>query len=92
MEGFQLLVEGLLARPNYNVQVRFPNDPVVLSFTIANLLPIENREKQRLLETTDTLERLAGLIPILEQQLLQVNKPHMKRLALADLQEWISRN
>ncbi len=101
-EGFQTLVQGLLARPNFNVQVIFPTDPVALSFTIANLLPMENRDKQRLLETTDTTERLAGLIPILERQLddidvlrtqfLEGKDQRAWKLTPADLQEWINPN
>ncbi len=99
-ESFQMLIQGLLWRPNFNVQVIFPNDPVALSFTIANLLPMENRDKQRLLETTDTLERLSGLLPILERQLLDVDKLREEfaekqrawRLRPADLQEWINPN
>jgi Lon protease-like protein len=101
-EGFQMLIEGLIARPNFSIQVRFPTDPVVLSFTIANILPMENLTKQRLLETTDTLERIAGLIPILENHLLDIDKlrdeysaraPNLPwRLRPADLQEWIQPN
>jgi len=82
--------------------VKFPTDPVVLSFTIANLLPMGNLEKQRLLETTDTLERIAGLIPVLEKQLMEVEQLREKflegqksqtwKLRPADLQEWIHPN
>ena len=96
------MIQGLLSRPNFNVQVIFPTDPVALSFTIANLLPIDNREKQRLLETTDTLERFASLIPILDKQLLEVGEIREKyeqsgqqrlwRVRPADLQEWINNN
>lgn len=101
-EGFQLLIEGLLARPNFTVQVKFPTDPVVLSFTIANLLAMKNLDKQRLLETTDTLERIAGLIPILEKQVMEIDQlrekyleaqsSHTWKLKPADLQEWINLN
>lgn len=99
-EDFQMLVEGLIARPGFNVQVIFPADPMALSFTIANLLPIENREKQSLLETTDTLERLARLIPILENQLLEIDDLRSRiysdqgprRLTHTDLAEWINPN
>lgn len=99
-ECFQILVEGLLARPGFNVQIVYPSDPVALSFTIANLLPIENLEKQRLLETTDTMERLASLIPILERQLNEIDElrgqmidPSVPyRLTMSDLEEWIHPN
>lgn len=101
-EGFQLLIQGLLSRPNFNVQVIFPTDPVALSFTIANLLPMENRDKQRMLETTDTLERLAGLIPILERQLQDIDvlrtqfvegdQQRAWKLTATDHQEWVNPN
>ncbi|MFQ3668573.1 MAG: LON peptidase substrate-binding domain-containing protein, partial [Fimbriimonadaceae bacterium] len=99
-ECFQILVEGLLARPGFNVQIVYPSDPVALSFTIANLLPIENLEKQRLLETTDTMERLASLIPILERQLSEIDELRSQmidpsvpyRLTMSDLEEWIHPN
>lgn len=99
-EDFQMLVEGLIARPGFNVQVIFPTDPMALSFTIANLLPIENREKQSLLETTDTLERLARLIPILENQLLEIDDLRMRihedsaprRVTHTELSDWIHPN
>src|SRR5687767_10469230 len=74
-EEFQLLVQGLFAKQDFNVEVRFPTDATALSFTIANLLPMENLEKQRLLETTDTTERLKGLIPILQKQNLEAHQP-----------------
>jgi Lon protease-like protein len=92
-EDFQIWIQRLMARTDFNVQVRFPDDPVALSFAIANLLPMENLEKQRLLETTDTLERLQGLIPILEEQIIEVSqKQAYFRLRPEDLSEWITPN
>lgn len=91
-EDFQLWMKRLFERQDFSVQVRFPDDVVALSFTIANLLPIENLEKQRLLETTDTLERLQGLIPLLEQQIVSVPTRTVSRHRPEDLDEWISRN
>lgn len=76
-------------------RVVFSQDPVVLSFTIANLLTMENLEKQRLLETTDTLERVQTLIPILEMQMMegcQDPKSNHYRLTPTDLAEWIIPN
>lgn len=91
-EDFQIWIERLISRSDFNVQVKFPDDPVALSFAIANLLPMENLEKQRLLETTDTLERLQGLIPVLEEQIIEVNRPSYFRLKPEDLSEWITPN
>lgn len=91
-EEFQILVQTLFARQDFNVEVRFPSDATALSFTIANLLPMENLEKQRLLEITDTLERLKGLIPILQRQNLETRPPSYYRLSPQDLQEWVNPN
>lgn len=91
-EEFKLLVESLFDPRSFNVQVLFPEDPMALSFTIANLLPIENLEKQRLLETTDTNERLKGLIPLLQKQNFEARGPVYFRLQSSDLREWIHPN
>lgn len=92
-EEFELLIQKLFARQELSVKVQFPPDPVVLSFTIANLLPMENLEKQRLLETTDTLERVEELIPILQTQNLETSAmPGFYRMTTSDLSEWSSPN
>lgn len=85
------LIHRMFERREYDVQVRFPQDPVALSFAIANILPMENLEKQRLLETTDTLERVSSLLPILENQILEVRKPFY-RIGSQELSEWITPN
>jgi Lon protease-like protein len=54
-----------------NLSVQYPDDPVVLSFAIAGFLDLPLIEKQRLLELTDTTERLSELIPLFEDQVLQ---------------------
>jgi len=94
-EDFELLVQVLFAQQDVNVQVVFPDDPVILSFQIANLVPMGNLEKQRLLETTDTVERISTLIPVLERQLLETREvpdPRFWRITSADLGEWITPN
>lgn len=91
-EEFEIFVQNLFARQDFNVEVRFPPDATALSFTIANLLQMENLEKQRLLETTDTLERLKGLIPILQRQNLEIKDPSYYRIGGSDLREWIHPN
>lgn len=101
-QGFQSLVAGILARPESTVQVVFPPDPIALSFTIANLLPMDNRDKQRLLETTDTAERLEALLPVLEQQLEEIETmeenfdaqevQRIHRLSAEDLRDWSGPN
>ncbi|MDX2066414.1 MAG: LON peptidase substrate-binding domain-containing protein [Fimbriimonadaceae bacterium] len=89
---FEILVQRLFERQEFAVKVVFPPDPVTLSFTIANLLSMENVQKQRLLETTDTLERVEELLPILRAQIQETHEPSYYRLGTNDMREWISPN
>lgn len=91
-ELFETLIQRVFARQEFSIQVQFPTDPVVLSFTIANLLQMDNLDKQRLLETTDTLERFEELIPILHAQNLESYSPEYYRVTAKDLSEWITPN
>jgi Lon protease-like protein len=91
-EEFEILVQKLFERQEFQVQVVFPSDPVVLSFTIANLLSMENIQKQQLLETTDTLERIQSLLPILRQHIADVENPAYFRMSTQDLTDWVSNN
>lgn len=91
-ESFRLLIEGAFSRQDFKIQVRFPTDPTVLSFVIANFLPMENLEKQRMLETTDTLDRLSELIPLIERQIIEAKTPKYYKVSLDQLQEWIHQN
>jgi uncharacterized protein len=91
-EQFEQLIQKIFARQEFNVSVKLPTDPVVLSFTIANMLHMENLAKQRLLETTDTLERVATLMPILQMQNLEAKQTNYYRLGSEDLREWITPN
>jgi Lon protease-like protein len=86
------LVQRLFERQEFSVQVVFPTDPVALSFTIANLLSMENIQKQRLLEMTDTVERIEELLPILQWHILEANQPAYYKVQSQDLQEWITPN
>lgn len=90
---FEMLIQRLLAPQRLQVEVKFPEDPVALSFTIANLLPMENLDKQRLLETTDTVERMEDLLPILQGQIDQAPaQTNYYRITAEDLSEWIFPN
>lgn len=91
-EEFENLMRKFFARQEFNIQVVFSPDPVALSFTIANLLPLDNLEKQRLLETTDTLDRVEELIPILQMQNLESTPTTFYRIGSRELSEWISPN
>jgi uncharacterized protein len=87
----EALILKVFAHRKYDVQVMFPSDPIALSFAIANLLPMENLDKQHLLETTDTFERVSALLPILESQILEVKQPFYK-IGSQELAEWITPN
>ena len=87
----EALIQKVFAHKQYDVQVMFPSDPIALSFAIANLLPMENLDKQHLLETTDTFERVSALLPILESQILEVKQPFYK-IGSVELAEWITPN
>ena len=73
-------------------QISLPVEPTALSFVVANLLKIENLEKQRLLETTDTVERLADMVPLLQQQIIEVHTGGAYRVTASMLSEWVSPN
>lgn len=91
-EDFENLIQRSMSRDEFTVHVLFPPDPVALSFTIANLVQMDNIDKQRLLETTDTLERVEELIPILETQLIESRQPSYYRVGSQELKDWIKPN
>lgn len=91
-DEFENLMRKFFARQEFNVQVVFPPDPVALSFTIANLLHMDNLDKQRLLETTDTLDRVEELIPVLQMQSVEAAVPAYYKIGSQDLQEWVNAN
>jgi len=96
-DDFELFIQRKFAAQDFAVQVVFPPEPLALSFTIANFLEMESLDKQRLLETTDTIERMQDLLPILEQQLINAEQdfiesqppPHYYKLSGDDLSEWV---
>lgn len=91
-DSFKQLVETYYAKPEFNVEVRFPHEPTELSFAIANFLPLDNRQKQRLLETTSTTERLITLIPLIEQRIMDSSGSELRRLTPDALADWIFTN
>lgn len=96
-DEFEALIRRSIEREEVSVRVVFPGDPMVLSFTIANLLQMENLKKQRLLETTDTIERIEDLMPILENQNYEADLigplgSQYVPITTADLREWINPN
>lgn len=70
-EAFETHLRNMFGRQDVNITVQFPDDPVALSFAMAGFVSLELREKQRLLEITDTVERFSELIPILENHILE---------------------
>lgn len=89
----QAYIENYFARFELKVsKIKLPADPTALSFVVAHFLQIDNREKQRLLETTDTLERLEEMIPILERHIVEAKSPAPHRLTTHHMTEWIHPN
>ncbi|MFN7171346.1 MAG: LON peptidase substrate-binding domain-containing protein [Fimbriimonadaceae bacterium] len=90
-ESFQQLIENYFRNQDYRVQVRLTDDPIALSFIIANYLRMENLEKQHLLEITTTSDRFKSLIPIIDEALV-MDAPTLQQLTMDDLSSWVSRN
>lgn len=91
-ELFEQWVKSTLASHDLEIHVKFPSDPAILSFIIANYLHMENLAKQGLLELCNPELRLAQLIPILEEQVVEARMGKAYRLDPGQLQEWISPN
>lgn len=91
-ETFRILIKGMLARPDFNIEVQLPDDPTFRSFVVARFLNLENGVKQRLLELTDSEERLAELIPLIERQIVESKAQQVQRLRLEHVQEYIHPN
>ena len=73
--------------------VRLPDDVAPMSFAVASILPLSDQVKQHALELTDTAERLALLIPALQQQLDQIGTPKgIMRLDPYEMRRWIQPN
>jgi uncharacterized protein len=77
--------------PDFELKVLFPEDPEVLSFSMMNLLPFSDRERQSLLETTDVIDRLERLILKQQESDTSVSSP-IRRLHSRDLSDWVSPN
>lgn len=85
-------LNGRLAASGMRVaSMELHDDPTVLSFMIANLVHAEPRQKQVLLEMTDTEERLVALLPLLEQQIIEADTG-LYPISPEELNEWIHRN
>lgn len=101
-EGLRLLVAEILSMDESVLEIDYPEDPTNLSFKIANMLQIENIEKQRLLEIVDTEARFEQIMPILREQLANrdsiaanyqaVESPRLYRVTSEHLREWSGPN
>lgn len=92
VELFKILISGMIARPDFNVEVRLPEEPMPLSFVVSNFLDLDNATKQHLIEVTDTAERMRMLIPLIEKQIVDANTRPLQRLTSDDLKDWIHPN
>jgi Lon protease-like protein len=87
------LIELALQHANMQVtSVRLPDDPIALGFVVAEFLQLENPIRQHMIELTDTADRLAELVPIIEDHLGAQQRPIYTRLSAAEMAEWISNN
>lgn len=68
-ELFGELVKTALGGRPFEIEVAFAEDPVALSFAIANLIDGSERRKQALLELTETIERYSEILPGLVEKL-----------------------
>jgi Lon protease-like protein len=92
-ELFKIWVKVAFAhQADVNVDVQFPDDAVAVSFLLSNYLQSSNLVKQRLLEITDTSQRFAEIIPLVEQQIMESQHAEFQRLDSSQLADWISPN
>lgn len=88
----ELFVQRRFENQGFAVKVAFPADPVALSFTVANLLTLDNLMKQSLLETTDTFDRIERILPILASQMIEAPASSIYPLTSVHLREWVFPN
>ncbi len=89
----ETLIEQTLQHANMQVaSIKLPEDTTALSFVVAEFLSLEPQIQQRFIEFTDTAERLAELIPILEEHLANQEEPLYTKLSVEELSEWINLN
>ena len=96
-DTFEALVQRYFERQRFAVQVTFPPDPRTLSFAIADHLPVDDLVKQRLLEITDTLDRLEEILPYLRTAVrdMQPASPlgrAFSPIQAKDLDDWTNPN
>ncbi|HVK06440.1 MAG TPA: LON peptidase substrate-binding domain-containing protein [Armatimonadaceae bacterium] len=78
-EDVQRLLKEFLTRQlallgQHDVEIELPEEPDLLSFTAACVLPMENDAKQALLEGTDVNARLAAELDVLRRELTRLRR------------------
>jgi Lon protease-like protein len=72
MEGLDVSEEG--ADPEPAPDLKIPDDPTVLSYLLSGIVQVELPRRQALLEAETTVERLEGLVSLLERELVLLTK------------------
>ena len=85
------LIRHQLRVAEMDIDVRFPDGPEGLSYSIANLLDFTLLQKQSFLEMTDTVSRLEAMHAHLEDLNIP-SETEPKRLRAIDLRDWVSVN
>ncbi len=70
MEGLE--GEESAAEPTPDLHI--PDDPTVLSYLLSGIVQVELPRRQALLEAETTVERLEGLVSLLERELVLLTK------------------
>jgi Lon protease-like protein len=72
MEGLDVGEEGTDPEPTPDLKI--PDDPTVLSYLLSGIVQVELPRRQALLEAETTVERLEGLVSLLERELVLLTK------------------
>ncbi len=68
------IVEGEGTSPEPTPDLHIPDDPTVLSYLLSGIVQVELPRRQALLEAETTVERLEGLVALLERELVLLTK------------------
>lgn len=91
-DTFRSLISKTNAYRGLELRINLPSEPAPLSFAIASALPIDNLGKQRLLEMTDSNERLRDLHALLSAQLLEARQHSYRKIQASELQGFLNPN
>ena len=72
MEGLEGAAEG--SEPESTPDLKIPDDPTVLSYLLSGIVQVELPRRQALLEAETTVERLDGLVSLLERELVLLSR------------------